>query len=89
VFARRTKTDIKPMSKTNVGANYDGNYPLEGCSKGEFRDKTTPVGSFDANNYGLYDMHGNIQSPTTDNNFMKSDYFILIILLTKITKNFI
>jgi formylglycine-generating enzyme required for sulfatase activity len=41
-------------------ANYDGNYPLEGCWKGEYREKTTLVTSFKPNAFGLYDMHGNV-----------------------------
>ncbi|MBF0398245.1 MAG: SUMF1/EgtB/PvdO family nonheme iron enzyme [Desulfobacterales bacterium] len=41
-------------------ANYNGNYPLEDCPKGNYRKKTIAVGSFKANAWGLYDMHGNI-----------------------------
>lgn len=41
-------------------ANYNGNYPMEWCTKGEYRQKTMPVGSFAANAYGLFDMHGNV-----------------------------
>jgi formylglycine-generating enzyme required for sulfatase activity len=41
------------------GKTYSGKYG-EG-ELGEFREKTTPVGSFKvANNYGLFDMHGNV-----------------------------
>ncbi len=41
-------------------ANYDGNYPLSGCPKAEYRGKTVRTGSLSANGWGLYDMHGNV-----------------------------
>ncbi len=41
-------------------ANYNGNYPLSGCSKGEYRKMTVRTGSLSANAWGLHDMHGNV-----------------------------
>jgi formylglycine-generating enzyme required for sulfatase activity len=41
-------------------ANYDGNYTYGSGPKGTYRAKTTDVGSFLANAWGLQDMHGNL-----------------------------
>jgi formylglycine-generating enzyme required for sulfatase activity len=41
-------------------ANYDGNYTHGEAPKGIYRKQTTDVGSFPANPFGLYDMHGNV-----------------------------
>jgi formylglycine-generating enzyme required for sulfatase activity len=41
-------------------ANYNGNQIYGTGKKGVYRQKTTPVGSFPANAWGLYDTHGNL-----------------------------
>jgi formylglycine-generating enzyme required for sulfatase activity len=43
-------------------ANYDGSADLYkgGGSKGEYRQRTVPVDSFEPNPWGLYNVHGNV-----------------------------
>lgn len=46
---------------TVAQANYNGNYPYPaGAQKGEFRNETVSVKMFDANPWGLFQVHGNV-----------------------------
>lgn len=45
---------------TTDKANYDGNYPYNNQSQGEYREVTVPVKTFESNPWGFYQMHGNV-----------------------------
>jgi formylglycine-generating enzyme required for sulfatase activity len=54
-------------SITPKQANYDGNYTYAGGGfKGERRQRTIPVDSFEPNPWGLYQVHGNVDEWTED-----------------------
>ena len=45
---------------TTDQVNYDGNYPYAGGEKGEYREETVDVKALPCNDWGLYQMHGNV-----------------------------
>jgi formylglycine-generating enzyme required for sulfatase activity len=62
-YACRAGTSTPFSTGTNIStsqANYNGTHPYNGNAIGMFRDRTTIVGSFPPNAWGLFDMHGNV-----------------------------
>ena len=60
-FGETIATDLANYRGTDwqyKGTTYPGFYGQG--SRGSYREETTDVGSFPANTFGLYDMHGNV-----------------------------
>jgi formylglycine-generating enzyme required for sulfatase activity len=64
-------------SLSSEQANFNGNNPYGGAAKGPFLRRTTKVGSYAANAWGLYDMHGNVLQwckDVYDSNYQLADH---------------
>ena len=62
-YACRAKTTTPFAFGDNITTdqvNYNGNYPYNDGRKGEYREQTVEVKSLPPNDWGLYQMHGNV-----------------------------
>lgn len=63
-YACRAGTDTEFWCGNEIStdqANYNGHHNFGNDAKGEFRNQTVPVDSFEPNPWGLYNMHGNVR----------------------------
>lgn len=55
-----TSSSVQDNLDAGTEANYRGSFPYAGCPDGPYLGRTSDVGSYPANQWGLFDIHGNV-----------------------------